>query len=192
MLSLEKKQAVPGRHRNHSSFAFVHRKINEQVRKLRIQFIIGLLLLVICFSLANFFIVQDVVVPNNERLEQEIARKDMERVVSTLQREIEFLDSFAFDWAAWDDTYRFITDRNQEYIESNLGDYTFRDNQLNLIIFYDIRGNVVWSRIVDLDTMEELQLPEFPRKGFRRTILCSSIRMYPVPWPVSWWSSGGR
>lgn len=165
MLSLEKKQAVPGRHRNRSSFAFVHRKINEQVRKLRIQFIIGLLLLVICFSLANFFIVQDVVAPNNERLEQEIARKDMERVVTALKREIEALESLVYDWSARDDTYAFVISGRKGYVEENLGDDTFTDNQLNLIIFYDTQGNVVWSRIVDLDTMEELQLPEFPPEG---------------------------
>ncbi|WP_456387045.1 CHASE4 domain-containing protein [Desulfolithobacter sp.] len=165
MLSLEKKQAAPNQHRNQSSFAFVHRKINEQIRKLRIQFIVGLLILVTGFSLANLFIVRNVVVPANERLEREIARKDMERVVVTLQKEIEVLDSQALDLASWDKTARFIMDPYQEYIDANLGDFTFQDSRLNLIIFYDRSGNVVWSRIVDLKTMDKLQIPEFSTKG---------------------------
>ena len=49
-----------------------------------------------------------------------------------LNREIYHLDSFTNDWAAWDDTYRFMQDRDPIYIESNLVDQTFVGNRLNL------------------------------------------------------------
>ena len=148
-----------------ASLAFISQKISEQAKFLRLFFIVGLLLLVGGFTLANFLVVRQIVAPNNNRIELAIAKKDMDRVAQALQREIRFLSTFTLDWAAWDDTYDFITSANQQYIVSNLVDTTFADNNLNLIAYYDTEGRSVWQRIVDLETMEDLQLAEFPDQG---------------------------
>jgi signal transduction histidine kinase len=148
-----------------TSLVFIEKKINEQLRDLRLFFIIGLFLLIGCFSLANFLIVRQIVAPNNYRIELEIAKKDMERVVEALNREIKFLSTFTLDWAAWDDTHEFVTSVSPEYIQSNLGDTSFTGNNLNLIAYYDTDGRVVWQKIIDLETMQDIKLPEFPAHG---------------------------
>ncbi len=43
------------------------------------------------------------------------------------------LDIFTRDWAAWDNTYEFIQDVNQDYIEANLVASTFSSAELNFI-----------------------------------------------------------
>ncbi len=78
---------------------------------------------------------------------------------SALSSEIASLAAKAIDWSAWDDTYRFVVDHNQEYINSNLVDSTFDNLQLNLMIFLDTGGRVVWGRAFDLVQEKEAPLP---------------------------------
>jgi signal transduction histidine kinase len=93
-----------------------------------------------------------VIYPNYASLERAQAEKDLARCVAALEDEIEHLSAFTNDWAAWDDTYRFIADRNPAYIDSNLGGRTFLDNRLNLIAFYTSRGRRIWGRTYNLAT----------------------------------------
>ena len=43
------------------------------------------------------------------------------QIIHTIDNEINQLGSFARDWAAWDDSYRFMQDHNTAYIDSNMG-----------------------------------------------------------------------
>ena len=58
------------------------------------------------------------------------------------------------DWAPWDDTYQFVTDRNTAYIEANLLDDTFVNQDLNFMLFYDQSGQLVYSRFFDLEAAQ--------------------------------------
>ncbi|MBN1763609.1 MAG: PAS domain S-box protein, partial [Methanomicrobia archaeon] len=57
------------------------------------------------------------------------------------------------------DTYAFIEDRNEEYIASNLIDGTFADLELNLMLFIDSSGQIVFGKAFDLENEEELPIP---------------------------------
>ncbi len=100
-----------------------------------------------------------------EELEKIQARQDMGRVISALDNELHHLDTLTQDWAEWDDSYDFVRDRNQGYIDSNLIPETFRDTELNLIALYDNSGQVVWSRVYDPETDAFVQAPDFPEQG---------------------------
>ncbi len=86
--------------------------------------------------------------------------------IEALRSEINHLDSLAFDWAAWDDTYDFVTSLDEKYINSNLLFFTFRDSELNLVFFLDPSGAAVWAKIYDLETEEPIQIEQLPVKGF--------------------------
>ncbi|MBN1269124.1 MAG: hypothetical protein JXB04_06010 [Kiritimatiellae bacterium] len=83
------------------------------------------------------------------RLEAEEARRSMRRCAAALAREIDHLCMVTADWAQWDDSYRFVQDRNEEYVEANLQSGTFNDNRLFLLAYYDERGGLVWGRAYD-------------------------------------------
>jgi signal transduction histidine kinase len=83
-------------------------------------------------------------------LEEQRAREDIERVLSALAAELTNLDTTTQDYAEWDDTYTFVVDGNQDYIDANLTDLTFIDLRLNLILFINTAGQVVYGKSFDL------------------------------------------
>nr|WP_321398037.1 CHASE4 domain-containing protein [uncultured Desulfobacter sp.] len=109
-----------------------------------------------CFVVFPSFVVQ-------ERLE---AEKDLNRCLEALRREIHYLDEFAHDWAAWDDAYAFVQDGNMDFIRSNLVRTTFIDNRLNAIILLDLKGRILWKKMMDLKTGKDLDIAQFPEDRF--------------------------
>ncbi|MGD8505923.1 MAG: CHASE4 domain-containing protein, partial [Candidatus Bathyarchaeota archaeon] len=93
-------------------------------------------------------------------LEEQDTHKNVERVQSALSAELSNLDAFVHDWAAWDDTYAFIQDANEDYVGSNLPDETFIDSELNLIAYINSSGGVVFGKVFDLENEEEIPVPE--------------------------------
>ena len=107
-----------------------------------------------------------VILPSFDAHEKEEAIEDMGRCTEALRREIFHLDSFTYDWSAWDDTYQFIENRNEEYIQSDLAPSVFENNTLNLIYFVNLHGEVIWGEIRDSDHYEPMTLNEFPASSF--------------------------
>lgn len=93
-------------------------------------------------------------------LEEQDTHKNVERVRSALSAKLSNLDAFVHDWAAWDDTYVFIQDANEDYAESNLPDETFIDSELNLIAYINSSGGMVFGKAFDLENEEEIPVPE--------------------------------
>lgn len=118
--------------------------------KTKIIMIVSLLGLVCIYT--DYAIYRFVVFPDFIKLEQNEARKDAQRAIAAIEREIYHLDKFTTDWAYWDDAYHFIKDKNNKFIDSNLSSSVFSENNLNLICFIDLRGNVVWGKTFDLES----------------------------------------
>lgn len=94
------------------------------------------------------------------KLEEDIALKNVNRSLNILNNEILKLDAICYDWAAWDDTYEFVTDLNEEYIESNLVNSTFTGLKLNFMIFVNISGSMIYAKAFDLENNTVVPLPE--------------------------------
>lgn len=116
---------------------------------LRAKTVLILVIVVGLYAAVNEAIQHFIVYPSFDRLEREQARKDCERCTMALRREISHLDTLCRDWAAWDDTYEFIADRNPHYIESTLLPDSFKSIHLDALFFYGALGNVVWSAEYD-------------------------------------------
>ncbi len=128
--------------------------------------VLSILLIIIAIYTSLVYLSQRVIIfPSFISLEQNEAKKDMERCVEAIQREIHHLDLFTHDWAAWDDTYEFAKNRNNEYIDSNLVEETFTDQKLNLIYYVNEENEIVWGKIVNLETEETIQMQDFPATG---------------------------
>lgn len=129
---------------------------------LRSKILLILVVVVVLYAGLDYGIQRLVVFPSFVALEQEEASKDLDRCFDAIRREFFHLDTFNHDWAAWDDTYQFVQDRNTEYISSNLVAQTFIDNRLNVIYLCDQEGRVVWGEVRNVETWERMHLQDFP------------------------------
>ena len=117
---------------------------------------------VLC-GIAEYAIHHLIIYPSFLALERDEAQKDLERSVQALEREIDHLDSLVHDWSAWDDTYKFVKTPFEDYVWSHPILSSFLENSVNLIYICDTDGRVIWRKIYDLETAEELHLADFPK-----------------------------
>src|SRR4051794_39299549 len=57
-------------------------------------------------------------------LEQHHVESDLQRATDLIEQQEQELDRTVRDYATWDDTFRFMHDRNQAYVQSNYSDPT--------------------------------------------------------------------
>jgi len=111
-------------------------------------------LVVILYSLLNTFLSA-----KYTELEVQDTRKNVERAFNALENKILYLDKVAGDYAGWDDTYAYVQNHNQVYVRANLVDETFEGVEINVLIYIDDAGRVVYSRGYDLLAGQEKPLP---------------------------------
>jgi len=114
----------------------------------------------------NIGIQKFVMLPGFLSLEREEAVKDAKRVEDAIEREINYLDTLNHDWASWDDTYDFVLDVNDEYIETNLIPSVFEDNHLDLICFYSTERKLVWRGTADVPESSKEVLGNLFKESF--------------------------
>lgn len=105
-------------------------------------------------------VAQVILLDGFEQLEHESAVKNVDRVINTFNDEITTLLGSNADWAHWTDTYEFIQDANESYVEDNLSNETLSNLNVNMMIFIKNDGTIVFSKAFDLSAFEEIPLPE--------------------------------
>ena len=101
------------------------------------------------------------ILPSFEALEQEEARKDMDRAMEAVDRETQHLTVSATDWAVWDDMYVFMEDGNETFRNANLNFASMRNLKVNLLYIYRPDGELVWGKALDFQTDEETPVAAF-------------------------------
>jgi PAS domain S-box-containing protein len=117
-------------------------------------------ILIFAVLTATFAFTYKIQLSNFLELEQVDTSKNVDKVHNAIYTEQKYLDNMVRDWACWDDTYRFIEDKNQEYITANLQNQTLYGLNVNVMIFVNDTGSVVYTKSVDLSTGEEKPVPE--------------------------------
>ncbi len=97
---------------------------------------------------------------NFAQLEEQWAISNVKRALVFLESQEQNLITIAQDWAAWDDTYYFVQEPTEDYIKSNLLDETFESLGINLMLFINISGKLVFGKAYDLEAHQEVPLPE--------------------------------
>lgn len=93
--------------------------------------------------------------------EENEAKQTIQGVQNLLsQAKDNFRDRFA-DWSAWDDSYRFIQDRNKEFEDANLVPSALNNLKVDLMLFVDTSGNVVYG--TEFNRSNQQKRPVSPR-----------------------------
>lgn len=91
-----------------------------------------------------------------QEIETEEITGDLITAQHAIDRQGEELGILASDYAGWDDTYFFVSDMNQAYIESNLVPETFSGIGIEAILYFDTAGNLIYADSYDSETGEIL------------------------------------
>ncbi|MFH1032648.1 MAG: CHASE4 domain-containing protein [Chloroflexota bacterium] len=93
------------------------------------------------------------------RIEKFETEENTQRTLNAISQTISTLEANAADWAVWDDTYNFIQDVNSEYIRVNLDGSAFVYLKINLMLFLDSSGRLIYSKAFDLESEETVPPP---------------------------------
>jgi sensor domain CHASE-containing protein len=119
-----------------------------------IGLVIGALFIVVYITVSN------ILLRGFDEVEQQTVGRNVSRVVEAVDNEYAALNSKVGDWAPWDDTYTFVQDRNQAYIDDNLYDSVFANLEINMMLFYNTSEELVYQEGFDLIEGSKVPPPE--------------------------------
>ena len=70
------------------------------------------------------------------------------------------LNLTAKDWAQWDDAYSFVSGNNPQFVSSNLPPNIFKKLNINMIIFVNNNGSIVYGKAYDTQNNQYENLPQ--------------------------------
>lgn len=111
-----------------------------------------LLLVAVPLVIGTFFFISSVVsdrfLSQFVHIESELAEQNVDRALDAISGTLDDINVSLVDWAQWDDTYAFMQDRNQEYLQSNFGDgnITLDGIKMDAMIFIDTDGSIVTDK----------------------------------------------
>ena len=111
---------------------------------------------------ALLYIVSSSFLPESySNIEHASVLKDLYRASDAIYNIFPQLHEKLSDWSAWDDSYEFILDHNEDYIDSNLGTESILNIKINAMVFANATGDVLFRKAVDANTEEEVDSSEF-------------------------------
>ncbi len=108
----------------------------------------SLLAVMVAFGLLSYLILNAVITPAFNELENRAAQTDLVRAVRVILADLEQLRLNTGDWAPWDDAHAFMRGENPQFISINADIPTLVNLDLNLMLFYDLEGKPVWGQLV--------------------------------------------
>ncbi|MEG4443127.1 CHASE4 domain-containing protein [Microcoleus sp. AT9_B5] len=112
------------------------------------------------------------------KAEEQEATQVVKGVLSVFGQTADDFNSRFADWSAWDDTYDFIQNRNSEFIASNLIPEGLANIRVNLAIFVNTSGKIVYGTGLD---SQKLKLTPVPESLKRRISLSDPLLQHPNP-----------
>ena len=122
------------------------------------------------FILSGFyFISYSFFIHNFNELEKEQNRNNIQTLLSKMNTTAKYIKNITNDYSKWDDTYYFMKDFNQEYIDENFrdGTSTLEDLNIDFIIYANLKQETVFSKY----TMDSLKKDKksFEKEIFKKT-----------------------
>ncbi|MGB9929324.1 MAG: CHASE4 domain-containing protein [Methanosarcina sp.] len=119
-----------------------------------------LTILVFIVLTAVFTFAYNIQFSNLLNLEKEDTLENVERIQNAVSTEQEYLNFLVRDWACWDDTYIFIEDRDPRFIDVNVQNETLVGLKVNIMLFVNNSGSVVYAKAVDINSGQEKPVPD--------------------------------
>jgi sensor domain CHASE-containing protein len=118
--------------------------------------------IVIFFSLllTQFVSSRYLILQQFSQLEADDVKENTNRGINAISNEVKSLNEKLYDWSVWDDSYQFMSDHNQQFIDANLVEQGLVGLRINFMLFIDLKGNLFESKAVDLQSMKAISLDD--------------------------------
>jgi signal transduction histidine kinase len=133
-------------------------KTNFLTLRRRTLLIIGITL--VSLNAALYAVASALLLGSSNRAEEQDTRQVMKGVLNVFNQNLEQFNASFADWSSWDDAAKFIKDGNQEFIRTNLIDPQLSMLQVNLILFIDRSGKIVFGTGFDLQQGKKFPIPQ--------------------------------
>lgn len=127
--------------------------------KLRTRILVSLGAILVVMLAAMFLTIVNFVFEETKAIERNAMAGNIDRVLGALERDQDALQTSVGDYASWDDTYQFVQDNNQEYIDANFGSSSFINLHVNLVAVLNDQKELLYARHIDWRRGEELAVP---------------------------------
>lgn len=127
---------------------------------IRKKVIAAIILLVLILGLAILGSMQLVLIPTRDRIEAIETEEKVSNAMHVVEYELASLRATGLDWSAWDDTYYFTQDHSQPYIDNNLMNNTFTSLKVDLMMYYDLNGTLLYGKGYDYIELRPFDTPE--------------------------------
>ena len=108
----------------------------------------SLLAVMVAFGLLSYLILNAVITPAFDDLENRAAQTDLIRAQRAIQADLDILKSSTGDWAPWDDAHAYARGENPAFISINADIPTLVNLDLNAMLIYDLEGKLLWGQLV--------------------------------------------
>ncbi|OPY26098.1 MAG: putative diguanylate cyclase [Methanocella sp. PtaU1.Bin125] len=103
---------------------------------------------------------QAVLLQSYTDLEAQSVREDVSTALRLIENDRSSIDSTVADYANWDDTARYLIDRDPGYIDANFVDATLLNLRMNVVVLADANDSVTYIKSVDLAGSGEAPVPD--------------------------------
>jgi len=126
--------------------------------RLRIPLLLGITIFLMS---AGFYIfVSQALLVETASLERIDIERDIQRVSSSLQGEIDGIMDNNADYATWDAAYQYVHDRNETFLKENFEGASFVNLKLNVVAVFDDKNELIYHRGYDWQNDIVAQLPD--------------------------------
>lgn len=111
-------------------------------------------------------------------VEEQKVHIDVKRALGFVDANIAELSSKTLDYAAWDDTYEFVRNKQPSYVRKNFNRETLMAQKLNLVMIMDTAGKTVYETGFDHKSFFFTDVPEILKDfAYIKRLLASAQKM---------------
>lgn len=113
---------------------------------------VGGTLLILFFGV--YTLLTSVLTEDFKGLEKVVVEENVRRVTDAFDNKIDDLVVKVSDWGQWDDTYAFVQDGNQDYVDANLQNVALTLLNIRFVVITDENGSILFKKEVNADGEE--------------------------------------
>ena len=114
----------------------------------------------IVLAIGNFVGLAAVVYPTFESFERESAGQNLLRAQQAINAELGALEILGREYSEWDHSYDYARGLRSEFADENLDISYWKNIDINVMLFFDIDGQMLWGSMLDPSMDNEVSLDD--------------------------------